>query len=306
MTVPSGTAGLDWGLVLGPRPADEALRALEEIDAGRPRGASDLGRAALLAMLGRIDEAWQLAEARSEHLREVSGDSFVGDEYLAAIAQIEGDRERACRHTVHLLDGAPQGSEGVMASYRSMLARDLYYLGRVAEVLPLLDEARAVGRGPGERTLVATVEALLLTRAGDHGEAEERARGAVATAERRRTMSGSRAGATRTSRWCSNGRVGSKRRGTPLNARWPSGSGSAACRTSPASASSSTRYRGRRSEPRSSDIPARWGTRVMAIARRGALFCGSVVIDLAYVSLKLGAPAAGRGDACDDFGPTRG
>lgn len=29
------------------------------------------------------------------------------------------------RHTVHLLDGAPQGSEGVMTSYRSMLARDL-------------------------------------------------------------------------------------------------------------------------------------------------------------------------------------
>jgi class 3 adenylate cyclase/tetratricopeptide (TPR) repeat protein len=181
--VPSGTVGLDYGLVLGPRPADEALRALEEIDAGRPRGASDLGRAVLLAMLGRIDEAWQLAEARSEHLREVSGDSFVGDEYLAAIAQIEGDRERACRHTVHLLDGAPQGSEGVMASYRAMLARDLCYLGRVDEVAPLVDEARAVGRGPAERTLVATVEALLLTRAGDHDEAEERARGAVATAE---------------------------------------------------------------------------------------------------------------------------
>jgi len=181
--VPAGTAGLDYGLVLGPRPADEALRTLEAIDARRPRGASDLGRAVLLAMLGRIDEAWQLAEARSEHLSEVSGDAFVGDEYLAAIAQIEGDRERACRQTVHLLDAAPQGSEGVMASWRAMLARDLYHLGRVDEAEPFVEEARAVGRGPAERTLVATVEALLLTRAGDHGEAEERARAAVATAE---------------------------------------------------------------------------------------------------------------------------
>lgn len=70
-----------------------------------------------------------------------------------------------------------------MASYRSMLARDLYYLGRVDERKPLPDEARAVGRGPAERTLVATVEAFLLTMAGDHVQAEERTRGAVATAE---------------------------------------------------------------------------------------------------------------------------
>ena len=27
----------------------------------------------LLAMLGRLDEAWPLAEARSSHLREVTG-----------------------------------------------------------------------------------------------------------------------------------------------------------------------------------------------------------------------------------------
>ena len=36
---PSDTAGLDLALILGPRPADEALRALDEIDAGCPPGA---------------------------------------------------------------------------------------------------------------------------------------------------------------------------------------------------------------------------------------------------------------------------
>ena len=150
VTPPRGTAGLDWALILGPRPADEALRALDEIDTGRPPGASDLGRATLLAMLGRIDEAWQLAEARSDHLREVNGDSFAGDEYLAVIAQIEDDRERACRHTAKLVGGAPPGSDGVMASWKSMLARDLCYLGRFDEAEPLLQQARPADSGPAD------------------------------------------------------------------------------------------------------------------------------------------------------------
>ena len=49
---------------------------------GRPRS-TGLGRAVLLAMLGRFDEAWPLAEARSDHLREVTGD-MIADEHLAA------------------------------------------------------------------------------------------------------------------------------------------------------------------------------------------------------------------------------
>ena len=112
--------------------------ALEQIAEGLPPGASDFGRATLLAMLGRIDDAWPLAEARSEHLREVSGESFPGAEYLGLIAMMEGDRERACRHTAEFIDEAPPGSDGVMASWKSMLARDLYYLGRIDEVEPLL------------------------------------------------------------------------------------------------------------------------------------------------------------------------
>ena len=179
---PSDTAGLDLALILGPRPADEALHAFEEISEGRPPGASDFGRATLLAILGRIDEAWPLAEARSEHLREVSGDSSPGAEYLGLIAEMEGDRERACRHTAELIAEAPPGSDGVMASWKSMLARDLYYLGRIDEVEPLLDAARMAGWHPVERTLVSAVEALLLSGAGAHDQAEERARAAVATA----------------------------------------------------------------------------------------------------------------------------
>ena len=113
----------------------------------------------------------------------MSGDSSSGAEYLGLIAMMEGDRERACRHTAELIDEAPPGSDGVMASWKSMLARDLYYLGRIDEVEPLLDAARMAGWHPVERTLVSAVEALLLSRAGAHDQAEERARAAVATAE---------------------------------------------------------------------------------------------------------------------------
>jgi class 3 adenylate cyclase len=180
---PSDASGLDLALILGPRPADEALRALEEIGEGCPPGATDFGRAALLAILGRADEAWPLAEARSNHVRDVSGGSSSGAEYLALMAEVEGDRERACRHTAELVGTAPLGSEGVMASWKSMLARDLFYLDRVDEAEPLLAEARAVGWGPVVRTLVPAVEALFLARVGELAQAEERARAAVVTAE---------------------------------------------------------------------------------------------------------------------------
>src|SRR6185295_11959210 len=95
------------------------------------------------------------------------------------ITSVQG-RERACRHTAQLLARAPAGTEGVMASWRAMLARDLCYLGRFEEAEPLLQEARAVGSAaPADLTLISTVEALLLARAGRLAEAEEAARGAV-------------------------------------------------------------------------------------------------------------------------------
>jgi hypothetical protein len=60
---------LEWGMIIGPRPAHEALRAIDELAGSRPPGTMDLPRAAVLAMLGNLDEAWPLAEAASNHLR---------------------------------------------------------------------------------------------------------------------------------------------------------------------------------------------------------------------------------------------
>ena len=179
---PSGM-GFDWSLILGPRPADEGLRMLDELAVSRPPGSADLGRSVLIAMLGRSDEAWPLAEARSNHLREVGGGWWVGEEYLAVIAMIEGDRQRACRHHTELIHAAPPGSDGVNASYRLILARDLCYLGRLEEAEPLLRQAQAVPAGPVERALAPCVEALLLAGQGELKEAEALARVGVAAAE---------------------------------------------------------------------------------------------------------------------------
>jgi tetratricopeptide (TPR) repeat protein len=127
---------LDWSLILGSRPADDGLRMLGELAAGRPPGDADLARAAMLALLGRIDEAWALAEARSAHLREMGSGWYAGEQYLALIAMIEGDRQRACRHYAELIDALPPGSDGVAASYKLALARELCYLGRFEEASP--------------------------------------------------------------------------------------------------------------------------------------------------------------------------
>ena len=173
---------LDWTLILGPRPADEGLRMLDELAAERPPGAGDLGRAALLAMLGRIDEAWPLAQARSDHLHEV-GAWASGVQYLAALAIIEGDRASACRYHVELLDALPPGSEGIAATYQLPLARDLCYLGRFDEAEPLLRKAQAVPSSAVGRALGPAVEALLLAAHGELEQAEALARAGVAAAE---------------------------------------------------------------------------------------------------------------------------
>ena len=181
----SGSATeLEWSLMLGPRPADDAMRMMDELADWRPPGSQDGARAALLAMLGRFDEAWPLAEARSNHLREMTGDtSRDAYEYLCLISTIEGDRERACRYCAEMIEGIALAAIPA-ATAKSRLARDLCYLGRYDEAERLLEEARAVPPpGSGVRVMAAAAEALLLAQQGELEQAEALARTAVATAE---------------------------------------------------------------------------------------------------------------------------
>jgi class 3 adenylate cyclase/tetratricopeptide (TPR) repeat protein len=175
---------LDWSLILGPRPADEALRMLDELAPDRPPGDGDLARAVLLAMLGRIDEALPLAEARAEHLREVSGNTWWAvDAFLAAIATVADDRERACRHYETLIAALPPGNDGLASSYRLPLARDLCYLGLLDAAELELRQAQTADFGPVGRGLSASVEALILGARGELERAESLARAGLAVAE---------------------------------------------------------------------------------------------------------------------------
>jgi tetratricopeptide (TPR) repeat protein len=178
----SVTVNFEWALILSPRAADEGLRMLDELAPGRPPGDGDLTRAVLLAQLGRFDEAWPLAEAQSDHLREVTGDAMA-DGHLAAIAMLEGDRQRACRHHLNLIDALPPGSDGTAATWRLPLARDLCYLGRLGEAERELRQAQVVAAGPVERALGPAVEALLLAARGELEQAEGLARASIAAAE---------------------------------------------------------------------------------------------------------------------------
>jgi class 3 adenylate cyclase/tetratricopeptide (TPR) repeat protein len=178
---------LEWALFTGPRPVDEAMRIMDELAVSRPPGSHDLPRAALLAMLGRFDEAWPLAEARSSHLREVTGNTSPGVYmYLTAIATIEGDEERACQYRAEMINVVAE-APGVAAGGKAIFARSLCYLGRFNEAERLLEEARAVPpRGSGSiRVMAASAEALLLAQRGELEQAEALARTAVDAAETR-------------------------------------------------------------------------------------------------------------------------
>jgi class 3 adenylate cyclase len=177
---------IEYAVIVGPRPVDEAMRMMDEVAVWRPPGAQDLPRAVLLAMLGRFDKAWPLADARASHLREVTGDtSRDAYAYPAVIAAIEGNRELSVRYLANELELITHVAVPA-ASAKSRLARELCHLGRFDEAERLLDEARAVPPpGSGVRVMAAAAEALLLAHRGELEQAEALARLAVTTAETR-------------------------------------------------------------------------------------------------------------------------
>jgi class 3 adenylate cyclase/tetratricopeptide (TPR) repeat protein len=175
---------LEHSLIIGPRPVDQALRVMDEVAVWRPPGAQDFPRAALLAMLGRFDEAWPLAEARSSHMREVTGNSSREAFMIFwLIATIEGDRERAVQYSAKEIELIAHVAIPA-ATAKAIRAHDLCYLARFDEAERLLEEARAVPPpGSGVRVMAAAAEALLLAHRDELEQAEVLANLAVTTAE---------------------------------------------------------------------------------------------------------------------------
>ena len=174
------------GLVNGPRPADDALRALDLASPDNPPPGLLLQRARLLAMLGRFDEAWPLAHEAKARERELNG-TEIGNAFLSDVAEFEGDDEAAARYTRAFHEWCEQyGHRAYLSGSAPALARLLCALGRYEEAEPLAQLGRELG---SEHDLVAQMtwrqaQALVLASRGEDKLAQQLAREAVAIVEK--------------------------------------------------------------------------------------------------------------------------
>jgi class 3 adenylate cyclase/tetratricopeptide (TPR) repeat protein len=174
------------GFVAGPRPADEALRALDRVLHENRHPELLLERGCLLAMLGRFDEAWPLAREGRERMRELTGDER-GDWYLAQIATLTGDHESAARYLRRwcaFLDAG--GHRSRLSSFAPKLGGELCALGRYDEAESLARLGRELGDEQDVMTqmLWRQVQARVDASRGDHGTAQTLAREAVTLVEK--------------------------------------------------------------------------------------------------------------------------
>jgi hypothetical protein len=189
---PDKRPGLDFALVLGPRPADEALRALDAALPGDPRPLTSLSRAVLLAMLARFEEARALADEASERLRELTG-ARLGGWLLAEIATLAGDHATAAEHLRRWCDLLEQRRlPGYLSTSAPNLGRSLCALGRYEEAEPLAQLGRELGSEQDLATQVLwrQVQALVHAHRGEDTEAERLAREAVEIAGRTDSLNG--------------------------------------------------------------------------------------------------------------------
>jgi len=175
---------LAMALTWGPRPADEALRALDALLPESPGPGLLLWRAYLLAMLDRLEEA----RPSLSRLLELAGEIGSGQGGIApvAIAVIEGDHEAAAgllRAMCGTLEA--HGQRSYLSGAAAMLGRSLCALGRYDEAEPLARLGRELGAPVDSMTqmLWRQVQALVDAHRGEYGMAEALAREAVAIAE---------------------------------------------------------------------------------------------------------------------------
>jgi DNA-binding SARP family transcriptional activator/class 3 adenylate cyclase/tetratricopeptide (TPR) repeat protein len=181
---------LAMALADGPRPADEALAAL---DARRrdarlrdsPRPWLLMYRAYVLAMLERSDEARPSPGQLCELVRESGGAPSEG--MAGMIAELQGDHETAARYLRAICDTLEdRGQRAYLSSFAPQLGRSLCALGRFeeAEPLALLGRDLADPRDVLAQMDWRQVQALVDAHRGEWVEAEELAREAVALGER--------------------------------------------------------------------------------------------------------------------------
>jgi class 3 adenylate cyclase len=171
---------LDGALAFGPRPADEALQALDAAlgDSRHPHPL--LARAYLLALLGRFDEAWEVAREQAERLRELRAEGH--EAWQGWIARLEGDEERALHYfRVFCQSLEEHGQTGALSTFAPELGRSLCSLGRYEEAEPLAQLGRELANEQdiSSQALWRQTQALVHAARGEHAEAQRLAREAV-------------------------------------------------------------------------------------------------------------------------------
>jgi class 3 adenylate cyclase/tetratricopeptide (TPR) repeat protein len=164
------------GLLYGPRPVDEVLRAFDALDSTLR---VELMRTILLAMSDRIDEARVLARATAEHAREL-GQGEQPD--LVEIESLSGNHGLAAERAGLWLEwDAKQGVTGNIANTFAWQGREFALAGRYEEAEHCVVQARThPDHAPGTQALWRQAAALVSANRGEHAEAEALAREAVA------------------------------------------------------------------------------------------------------------------------------
>jgi len=184
---PTVQFGLELALASSPRPADEALAALDGLLPDNPHPFTLLTRAWLLAMLGRFEEASPIGQEASARLRELHGDNDASGWMRGEIEELKGDLAAAVQHVREAcIRIEAQGLRFQLSSFAPMLGRGLCALGEYEEAERWLERARETdvrANALGEAAM-RQVEALLLAHRGEHARAEQTAREAVEIIER--------------------------------------------------------------------------------------------------------------------------
>jgi class 3 adenylate cyclase/tetratricopeptide (TPR) repeat protein len=183
-----GALALPISLVVGSRPADEALEVVDRLLAETSAAGPLLSRAWLLAMLDRSHEARQIAEEAAARLREQTGSRW-GEWTLAELSTLAGDHEDASNHLRTLCEWLERTEQrAFLGSYVSRLGRSLCLLGFFDEAEQLAERAQALEEERGPATAPDSVWRQVLARVHAHRgqptEAERLARDAVAESER--------------------------------------------------------------------------------------------------------------------------
>jgi class 3 adenylate cyclase/tetratricopeptide (TPR) repeat protein len=165
---------------VGPWPAREALAKLEALSPDQPHPGDLLVRGVLLAMLDRVDEAWEVALSAVARGREFG---FTWAETsLDNIAEFAGDlqaRESYLRQACEKLEAS--GRTNQLSTYAPRLGRVLCELGRYDEAEKLARKGRELGLPEDLVTQFEwrRVQALVHSARGEHAEAEQLARESV-------------------------------------------------------------------------------------------------------------------------------